>query len=118
MPRKIIGPSQLMELFLTVASELGFSTDKDLAALADVGPENVVNWRTGAVKEFKTQKFRAALTNLATYLRALRGQAGFHDAAGTSGMNALEIEDGSGPTDLHRQFRDRVVYDYLGHRFL
>jgi hypothetical protein len=35
-----------------------------------------------------------------------------------TGTSALEIEEGSGPTDLHRQFRDRVVYDYLGHRFL
>jgi hypothetical protein len=105
-----------MELFLTVADELGFSSDKELATLADVGPENVVNWRTGAVKEFKTQKFRAALGNLAGHVRAQRAQAGMPGIA--SGIRALEIEEGSSPTDLHRQFRDRVVYDYLGHRFL
>ncbi|HLU66776.1 MAG TPA: L-histidine N(alpha)-methyltransferase, partial [Kofleriaceae bacterium] len=33
-------------------------------------------------------------------------------------LSPLEIEEGSSPVDLQRQFRDRVGYDYLGHRFL
>lgn len=118
MAKKTTGPSQLMELFLTVASELGFKTDKELATLADVGPENVSNWRTGAVKEFKTQKFRAAVSNLSAHVHALRTLAGLSESGGSQQTTALEIEEGSAPTDLHRQFRSRVVYDYLGHRFL
>ena len=46
-------PSQLMDLFLSVAEELGFTSDRDLASLADVGPENITNWKSGAVREFK-----------------------------------------------------------------
>ena len=49
MRKKTPGPSQLMELFLAVAGELGFASDRDVGALADVGPENVANWRSGAV---------------------------------------------------------------------
>ncbi len=110
-------PSQLMELFITVADRLGFSSDRDLATLADVGPENVPNWRSGAVKEFKNQKFRAALGNLETILSSLRERAGMAFQPGT-GLCQLEIESGSSPADLERQFRERVAYDYLGHRFL
>ena len=114
MPKK---PSQLMELFLTVAEKLGFTSDRDIAVLADVGPENVPNWRSGAVKEFKNQKFRAVLHNLESLIAELReraGQAWSPDQA----LTQIEIETGSSPSDLERQFRDRVVYDYLGHRFL
>jgi hypothetical protein len=108
-----------MELFLAVAEELGFQTDHDVSALADVGPESVHNWRTGAVKEFKKQKFQAALATLRTQLRALSAQAGLTVSAGQhQGLSPLEIEHGSSPSDLHRQFRDQVGYDYLGHRFL
>ena len=82
MRKKTPGPSQLMELFLAVAGELGFASDRDVGALADVGPENVANWRSGAVREFKNQKFRAAVDNLMSQLRALRVQAhGFSKAA-------------------------------------
>ncbi|HWM85263.1 MAG TPA: L-histidine N(alpha)-methyltransferase [Kofleriaceae bacterium] len=108
-----------MELFLGVASHLGFVTDRDVGALADVGPENVANWRSGAVREFKNQKFRAALDNIASHLRALRIQAGQIDpTADGGGLHPVEIEEGSSPVDLQREFRDRVGYDYLGHRFL
>jgi hypothetical protein len=107
-----------MELFLTVAAELGFVSDRDVGALADVGPENVANWRSGAVREFKNQKFRAAADNIAAQLRALRGQAGRLELGSTRALSPVEIEDGSSPVDLQRQFRDRVGYDYLGHRFL
>jgi hypothetical protein len=118
MPKKAAGPSQLMELFLSVAAELGFVSDREVGALADVGPENVANWRSGAVREFKNQKFRSAIDSLLVQLRALRGQAGRLEPASTRGLSPLEIEEGSSPVDLQRQFRDRVGYDYLGHRFL
>jgi Histidine-specific methyltransferase, SAM-dependent len=119
MPKKPPGPTQLMELFLSVAGELGFVSDRDVGALADVGPENVPNWRSGAVREFKNQKFRSALDSLAAHLRALRIQAGQVDpTADGGGLHPLEIEEGSSPVDLQREFRDRVGYDYLGHRFL
>lgn len=108
-----------MELFLAIAEELGFQSDHDVAALADVGPESVSNWRAGAVKEFKKQKFQAALSTLRTQLRALSAQAGLTLALDQhQGLSPLEIEHGSSPADLHRQFRDQVGYDYLGHRFL
>lgn len=114
MPKK---PSQLMELFLSVADRLGFSSDRDVAVLADVGPENVPNWRTGAVKEFKNQKFRSVLHNLETLITELRERAG-QAYRPDNALTQIEIETGSSPSDLERQFRDRVVYDYLGHRFL
>lgn len=110
-------PSQLMELFISMAEHLGFESDRDLAALADVGPENVPNWRTGAVKEFKNQKFRTVVRNLASLVDELRERSG-GSFDPDSGLTQLEIEEGSSPSDLERQFRDRVVYDYLGHRFL
>ena len=110
-------PSQLMDLFLSVAQELGVTSDKDIGTLADVGPENVTNWRSGAVREFKTQKFVAAKNNLLAHLRSLSALAGIGDDS-SQGLSQVEIEDGSSPTDLQRQFRDRVVYDYCGHRFL
>lgn len=118
MTKKTPGPSQLMELFLAVASELGITSDRDVGALADVGPENVANWRSGAVREFKNQKFRAALESLAAQVRMLRSEAGRLDLKQTGQLHPLEIEEGSSPVDLQRQFRDRVGYDYLGHRFL
>ena len=119
MSKKPPAPTQLMELFLAVAGELGFVSDRDVGALADVGPENVANWRSGAVREFKNQKFRAAVDNLSAHLRALRVQAGQLDPTADGGsLHPLEIEEGSSPVDLQRQFRDRVGYDYLGHRFL
>ncbi len=106
-----------MELFIAVADRLGFHSDKDLASLADVGAENVPNWRNGAVKEFKKQKFRAVMRNLEGLLAELRERSGQAYQAGTE-LTQLEIESGSGPADLSRQFRERVAYDYLGHRFL
>lgn len=107
-----------MELFLAVATELGFTSDRDIGALADVGPENVVNWRSGSVKEFKVQKLRAAIDNLSAQLRALRVEAGRLQSHDAGHLHPIEIEEGSSPVDLQRQFRDRVVYDYLGHRFM
>ena len=70
------------------------------------------------MREFKAQKFRAALDNMSNQLRALRAQAGVVDASRVERLHPLEIEEGSSPVDLQRQFRDRVGYDYLGQRFL
>jgi hypothetical protein len=113
MNRKPDRPSQLMDLFFHVAELLGVGNDRDLASLADVGPENVGNWRAGAVREFKPQKLEAVKKNLATHVSMLRAQA-----AQAEGLHPLEIEEGASPSDLHREFRDRVSFDYLGHRFL
>mgnify|MGYP001601542766 CR=1 FL=1 len=118
MPPSKKTPSQLMDLFLGLAAELGISSDRDVAALADVGPEAVPNWRSGAVKEFKAQKFAAAKHNLIALVNALRAQAGQLDGNAASDLAGIEIEEGSSPSDLQRQFHDRVSYDYLGHRFL
>jgi hypothetical protein len=109
------GPSQLMELLFAVAEQLGITSDKDIAALADIGVENLANWRSGAVKEMKATKFQTARDNLIASLQALRAQAG---VSRVPGLDPLEIEAGSSPADLQRQFRHRIVYDYLGHRFL
>lgn len=118
MTKKSTAPSQLMEMFLAVAEELGFQSDHDIATLADVGPESVANWRSGSVREFKKQKFVTALETLRGQLRALSAQAGLNVRDGDAGLSPVEIEHGSSPSDLQRQFRDRVSYDYLGHRFL
>ncbi len=117
VPKKTPTQSQLMELFFAVAEELGFRNDHDVAALADVGVESVANWRTGSVKEFKKQKFQAALATLRVQLQALSAQAGLGLEQDRE-LSPLEIEHGSSPSDLHRQFRDQIGYDYLGHRFL
>jgi len=111
-------PSQLMDLFLSIADALGLSEDRDIAALAEVGSENVAGWRAGSVKEFKIQTFAAAKRNLLEHLRMLSVNSGVMLDDQIAALSALEIEDGSNPTDLHRQFRNRVHYDYLGHRFL
>ena len=118
MKQKKPHPSQLMELYLTVCEQLGFTSDRAIASLADAGIESVANWRSGAVREFKVQKFKAIVDNLAAHLVELRQHAGIVDQVEAGGLTAIEIEDGSSPADLQRQFRDRVGYDYLGHRFL
>jgi uncharacterized SAM-dependent methyltransferase len=114
--RKKEGPSQLMELFLHVAELLGYTSDKDVAELAGVSPENVANWRSGAVQEFKPQKLKGIKANIAAQLEAMSEQAGAVKQ-GTQ-LSPIEIEEGSSPSELQKQFRDRVAYDYLGHRFL
>src|SRR5688572_12209784 len=114
--RKKEGPSQLMELFLHLAELLGYTSDKDVAELAGVSPENVANWRSGAVQEFKPQKLKGIKANIAAQIEAMSEQAGAVKQ-GTQ-LSPIEIEEGSSPSELQRQFRDRVAYDYLGHRFL
>jgi len=107
-----------MDLLLAVAEELGLGDDKELAALAGVSPESVANWRSGSVREFKPQKLVAVKQALAARLRSLREQAHAGRAAVSRGLVPVEVEEGSSPAALQRQFRDRVLYDYLGHRFL
>lgn len=116
--RRREGPSQLVELFLHVAESLGFTSDRDVADLAGVSVENVANWRSGAVQEFKVGKLKAIKSRLAGHIEALLLEVGAVSGPVQDGLHPLEIEEGSGPADLQRQFRDRVVYDYLGHRFL
>lgn len=113
--RKKEEPSQLIELFLHVAAGLGFTTDRDIAELADVSPENVVNWRTGAVHELKTGTLRTIKDNLQRHIATLRAESG---VVATSDLSPIEIEPDASPAALQRQFRDSVTYDYLGHRFL
>jgi len=107
--------SQVMELFLAVADALGFRGDVELAALADAGPESVDNWRSGAVREFKPQKLRAAIASLELHVRELLALAG---VTPSEHLTRLEIEHGASPADLQRDFRQRISYDYVGHRFL
>jgi hypothetical protein len=108
--------SQVMDLFLHIAEAMGFQSDKEIADLAGVTPENVSNWRQGQSKEFKAQTLEAIKETLSARLATLREFAG--TGTGSPGINRVEIEEGSGPADLQRQFQERVAYDYLGHRFL
>ncbi|MCA9514732.1 MAG: L-histidine N(alpha)-methyltransferase [Myxococcales bacterium] len=107
-----------MDLFLSVADALGFATDGDLARLADVTPDNVPNWRGGAVKEFKLQTLAAVKRALEAQIRGLAQRAASARDAHKDGLHPIVIEAGASPDDLLRQFRDRVGFDYLGHRFL
>ena len=93
-------PSQLMDLFLSIADALGLSEDRDIAALAEVGSENVAGWRAGSVKEFKIQTFAAAKRNLLEHLRMLSVNSGVMLDDQIAALSALEIEDGSNPTDF------------------
>lgn len=111
-------PSQLVDLLFHVADLLGFSSDREIAELAGVSAENVANWRSGAVQEFKPSKLKAIKASLTAQLVALKEQAGAVSREAGFELCPMEIEQGSSPTDLQRQFRDQVSYDYLGHRFL
>lgn len=118
MKRKAQGPSQLAELFLTLAEELGVDSDRDLAAMAGVSVETVANWRSGAVQELKPQKLAAIKNGLSARIQSLREQARTLGPHPDLGILPLEVEEGASPSAIQRQLRDRVHYDYLGHRFL
>lgn len=105
-----------MDLLFHVAASLGFHSDREVADLIGVTPENVAHWRAGTVQELKGQTLDAVKEALAARLSALRDAALTSEA--TSGIHRVEVEEGSSPSDLQRQFQDRVAYDYLGHRFL
>ena len=107
-----------MDLFLSVAEALGFEDDRDIARLAGVLPENVSNWRSGTVKEFKLQTLASVRDNLSRHLTAMASRADLALDSHREGLHPVVIEAGSGPDDLLRQFRNRVSFDYLGHRFL
>ncbi|MCC6623982.1 MAG: L-histidine N(alpha)-methyltransferase [Deltaproteobacteria bacterium] len=111
-------PSQAIDLFLTVAEALGVTSDREVAALADVVADNVPNWRTGHVREFKVQTLEAIKASLVARVQALAREADRSREAVKSGLQPLVIESGSAPDDLHKEFRERVAFDYLGHRFL
>lgn len=110
--------SQLVDFLFVVAESLGLTSDREIATLADVSPENVANWRNGGVKEFKLQTLETLKTRVSQRVSALRGLARDGAQHRKAGLFSLEIEEGSGPTDLQRQLRDGFAYDYLGHRFL
>jgi len=118
MKRNAQGPSQLADLFLTLAAELGVDSDRDLAALAGVSVETVANWRSGAVQELKPQKLAAIKSGLTARIHALHEQARTQGADPELGILPLEVEENASPSAIQRQLRDRVHYDYLGHRFL
>ena len=108
----------MLDLVLFASHELGISGDRDLASLFGVSTETIANWRTGAVKELKGQTLAAVKRGLQTRFAMLRERAAAEEAAYALGLCPIEIEDGSDPAAIQRQFRDRVHYDYLGHRFL
>jgi len=112
------GPSQLVDLFLSVARSLGIEDDRDLAALADVVTDNVGNWRSGAVREFKLQTLEAIKDRLGQHLTALRRRADATRDAQRGGLRPVFVEEGSSPDELLEQFQSRLGFDYLGHRFL
>ncbi|MEE8408691.1 MAG: hypothetical protein V3T05_03720, partial [Myxococcota bacterium] len=118
MAKKTQEPSQLLGLFLHVAKLLGYSTDREIAELAGVSIDNIANWRSGSVKELKSQTLKAIKQSLANRFQVLSERLRLIDTAVEHGLIPLEVEEGSGPTSLQRQFVDRMAYDYLGHRFL
>src|SRR5688500_679514 len=118
MTKRREGPSQLVELFFSVAADLGATSDRDVAALAGVSVENVAHWRSGASHSFKVQKLATIRQALRARISALRERAGLLGSRTGGGLSSIEIEESGSPTELQRQFRDRVLYDYLGHRFL
>lgn len=110
--------SQVVSLLLAVAEALNIRSDKEIARLADVVPVNVANWRGGTVASFKTQTLATIKRNLAIQIEGLRTRADLAHEADQAKLHPLMIEEGAGPDELLRQFRDRVGFDYLGHRFL
>jgi len=111
-------PSPLLELVLFASEELGVTGDRELASLFGVSPETIGNWRSGSVKDVKGQTLEAVKRGLHTRLAMLQERAGAAADAFELGLCPMEVEEGSDPASLQRQLRDRVIYDYLGHRFL
>lgn len=111
-------PSQVVELLLHVARELGVGSDRELAELCGVSVDHLENWKSGASREMKAQTLASVKNGLSARLRMVHERARRADAAHDAGLIALEIEEESSPSSLQRQFQSRVGYDYLGHRFL
>ncbi|MCB9592517.1 MAG: L-histidine N(alpha)-methyltransferase [Sandaracinaceae bacterium] len=110
--------AQVFQLLFTLAEGLGLTHDRDLAQLVGVSPETIQNWRTGAVGELKPTKLAQVQAAFAARLAALRERAGSSTSDLESGMTHLDIAPEANPSELQRQLRDRMHYDYLGHRFL
>lgn len=110
--------SQLLELFFSICADLGVESDRDVAALAGVSVENVANWRSGAVQEFKPYKLAGIKRALATRIAQLKDRASLIDSSVHLKLRPLEIEEGSSPSEQQRKLRDRIHYDYVGHQFL
>jgi uncharacterized SAM-dependent methyltransferase len=110
--------AQVVELLLHVARELGAVSDRELAELCEVSPDNIAHWKSGGTQELKPQTLDAIKERLSARLATLRERARAVDGAHDAGLVGVEIEEGSGPSALQRQLAERVRYDYLGHRFL
>lgn len=118
MSKKDGSTAQVFELLLSFAEALGLERDRDLAQLVGVSPETVQNWRTGAVGELKPAKLEQVKRALAGRVAAYRELSGSAERDLESGMSHLDIAPEANPSELQRQLRDRMHYDYLGHRFL
>ncbi|MEO0812364.1 MAG: L-histidine N(alpha)-methyltransferase [Myxococcota bacterium] len=103
---------------MRTAEALGRHSDREIAELAGVTPENVANWRAGSVKEFKRQTLNGIADRIADQIAALRGHRASTEIGLRHGLIELEVEESSGPDALQKNFADRLHYDYLGHRFL
>jgi len=110
--------AQVFQLLFAVADSLGLDQDRDLAQLVGVSPETIQNWRTGAVGELKPTKLQQVMTAFSARLALLRERAGASAIDLESGMTHLDVAPEASPSELQRQLRDRMHYDYLGHRFL
>lgn len=109
---------QVFELLLAMARSLGLETDRELAQLVGVSPETILNWRRGSVQELKPSKLNQVKEALDERIRVLRERADLGARGLDAGMTHVEIAPGANPAQLQRQLRDRMHYDYLGHRFL
>lgn len=110
--------AQVFELLFAVAEALGLPGDKDLAQLVGVSPETIQNWRSGAVGELKPTKLAQVKQAFAGRVAAMRERGGASAADLESGMTHMHIAPEANPSEIQRQLRDRMHYDYLGHRFL
>ena len=118
MSKKDGSTAQVFELLMSFAEALGIDGDKDLAQLVGVSPETVQNWRKGAVGELKPAKLEQVKRALSSRVASLREWAGAGDLDLEGGITHLDVAPEASPSDLQRQLRDRMHYDYLGHRFL
>ncbi|MEM9071504.1 MAG: L-histidine N(alpha)-methyltransferase [Myxococcota bacterium] len=116
MPVKKQG--QVFTLFFALADQLGITSDRELADLAGVSVESIANWRSGSVGELKNQTLQGAVRGLITRVSMLQERARAQRDAFESGLCGIEVEEGSDPATIQKKFSDRVIYDYLGHRFL
>jgi len=110
--------AQVFQLLFAVSDALGLKHDRDLAQLVGVSPESIQNWRKGVVGELKPSKLAQVERAFAARVAALRERAGATAVDLDSGITHLDVAPEASPSELQRQLRDRMHYDYLGHRFL